>query len=353
MTVSADPAATTVDAAGGIVPATTVSFPVSVSQSFPATGKRVEETRATGAVTFDNINNAFAVSIPSGTRVSTLGGVVFATTKAATVPKAVVENPGTPNERLVHGTVDVSVRANKGGPEGNVDAGEITQVPGFLTTQQVSASNAKATSGGSRTEFTQVTAKDVDAAVKALEVEATRAFASQVTANEGVPAGQTLFPETASLGPIAYDPDPEGLVGDEVESFELTATATGTATAVDVAQVESIAEQRLLDNVAPGARLVLGSVVVTRGDPIVTGSVVTFPVTATASQIRPLDADALKAEVLGLPIDEAEAVLDRHGAVTITAWPDWVTTVPTIDSRVTLTVIDDVTPSASPSSLPP
>ncbi len=347
LTVSSDPAATAVDVEGGVVPATTVTFPVSVSQSFPATGKRTEETRAAGQVTFDSVNTVGPVAVASGSRVSTLGGIVFATTRAVTVPKATVA--GT---TIKHGTVSVPIRATKAGPEGNVDPGEITQVPDFLSTQQVSANNAKATSGGSRTEFTIVTAKDVDAAKAALQVEATRSFAADVAADEGVPEGQTLFPETATLGPISYDPNPDSLVNDEVETFELTATATGSATAVDVAEVEAIAAQRLTSQVAAGAQLVPDSAQVSIGDPIVTGSVVTFPVTATGSQIRPLDAAALKADVLGLPIDDARAALERYGTVTITVWPDLVTSIPTIDSRVTLTVSDGVTPSASPSSLP-
>ncbi|HLA15614.1 MAG TPA: baseplate J/gp47 family protein, partial [Candidatus Limnocylindrales bacterium] len=348
LTVSADPAATTVDAAGGIIPATTVSFPISVGQSFPATGKRVEESRATGQVTFDSVNTVGPVAVPSGTRVSTLGGVVFATTKGATVPKATVA--GT---TIKHGTVTVPVRATKAGPEGNVEGGEITQVPDFLSTQQVSANNAKATSGGKRTEFAQVTKKDVDAAVKALEVEAARAFADAVAASAGVPAGQTLFPATAVLGPLVYEPAPASLIGDEAESFELAATANGTATAVDVSQVEAIAEERLLAGIAAGAQLVPGSVEVSIGAPVITGSVVTFPVTATASQIRPVDAEDLEAEILGLSIEQAEAALARYGAVTIEVWPDLVTSIPTNDSRVTITVVGGVTPSAAPSSPPP
>jgi hypothetical protein len=347
LSVSADPVATTVDTAGGIVPATPVDFPVSVSDAFAATGKRVEEKRATGTVTFDSVNTVGPVAVPSGTRVSTLGGIVFATTKAVTVPKAAVA--GT---TIKHGTINVAVRATKAGPDGNVEAGEITQVPDFLSTQQVSANNAKATTGGSREEFSQVTEKDVEAAVEALEVRVTQEFAAQIAAEEGVPTGQTLFPATADLGPISYEPRPAGLVGDEVETFELTATATGSATAVDVGQVEDVAQARLGDRVAAGASLVPGSVEVVIGDPTATGSVVSFPVTASASQKRPLDADALRAEVMGLPVDEAEALLERSGEVTISLWPGFITSIPTIDSRVVLTVVDGVTPSVAPSSVP-
>jgi hypothetical protein len=345
LTVSADPAATEVDAAGGVVPATAVSFPITVTDTFEATGQRVEQTRAAGSVTFDSTNTLGPVPVPSGTRVSTLEGVVFTTTRDVTVPQAVFETGE-------HGTISVPVRAAKAGPQGNVGSGEITQVPALLTNQRVSVSNPKATAGGSRTEHALVTQQDVDKAEQALGVEAARQFAADVAASEGVPTEMTLFPATATLGAITYDPNPDSLVEDEVETFELTATANGTATAVDVSQVGQVAEGRLDAGVAPGASLVPDSIDIQTGDPTITGNVVTFPVTASASQIRPLDAEALKAEVLGLPLADAESILERSGTVTITLWPGFVTSIPSIDSRVTLTVDGDVTPSVAPSSVP-
>ena len=46
--VTADPAATTVDPEAGVIPATTVQVPVTVSGEFPATGKKVVREKATG-----------------------------------------------------------------------------------------------------------------------------------------------------------------------------------------------------------------------------------------------------------------------------------------------------------------
>jgi hypothetical protein len=347
VTVSADPAATEVDPAGKVVPATTVDFPVSASQTFEASGRRVEEENASGTVTFDSINTVGPVVVPRGTRVSTLGGVVFATTKAVNVPKAVVAG-----STIKHGRVNVGVRATKAGPDGNVEAGEITQVPDFLSTQQVSVSNGKATSGGKRQEFPRVTSKDVAAASKALETELERSFADAVATEAGVPTGLTLFPQTAVLGPIAYDPEADDLVGDEVETFTMTATAIGTATAVDVEQVGLLVEDALRASVAAGARLVPGSVDIAIGQPSVTGSVVTFPVSAQADQVRPVDAAAVEQAALGLPLDQAQRVLGRYGTVSIEVWPEFVGSIPTFDPRVDVIIVD-VTPPSGAASQPP
>ncbi len=88
---------------------------------------------------------------------------------------------------------------------------------------------------------------------------------------------------------------------------------------------------------------------ITEAPAVVEGDTITYPVVATARQIAILDPAALEAEILGKPIDEAEAILSAYGEVQLDAWPDWVGTIPTIDSRVEVTVLG---PTASPGSSP-
>ena len=164
-----------------------------------------------------------------------------------------------------------------------------------------------------------------------------------MAAGTNVPSGLTLFPETGALGPATLNPDPASLVGQQVAQFTLAASATGTATAVDEQPVTSVAEARLRAQVPAGYDLVAGSVNVQIGTPAVNGALVTFPTTSTASQVRRLDPAKLEAEVRGLPVDEAKQALEKYGTVTITTWPDWVSSIPTYDFRVDLTV----QPSAS------
>ena len=76
-------------------------------------------------------------------------------------------------------------------------------------------------------------------------------------------------------------PDPATLVGQEVQTFTLGLSATGTVLAVDSSPVEAIAEARLAAAVDPGHRLVDGSMQVTVGDGVVTEGLIDFPVTGT------------------------------------------------------------------------
>ena len=74
------------------------------------------------------------------------------------------------------------------------------------------------------------------------------------------------------------------------------------------------------------------------GEGTVVNGVIEFPVTATATQVRPLDAAALEQSVLGLPLEQAREVLQPYGEVRIEPWPNWVTSIPSLEQRVILTV---------------
>jgi hypothetical protein len=162
----------------------------------------------------------------------------------------------------------------------------------------------------------------------------------------------TVFPETAVLGDPVPDPDPQTLVGQEVDSFTLHATAEGTVLAADATPAQAIAEDRIQAAVSDGYELVPDSTSIKVGEGTVKDGVIVFPVSATAKEVRPLDAAALEQSVLGLPFDEAEKVLEPYGEVVIVPWPDWVTSVPSLEQRVTLTIAAPVDTEASPSPAP-
>ncbi|MGE5156060.1 MAG: baseplate J/gp47 family protein, partial [Betaproteobacteria bacterium] len=349
LTVRADPAATAVDADTGVIPAQTVRIPVQSSGEFQATGKRVDETKATGSVTFDSINTVGPVSVPKGTRLSTIDGVVFVTDQSVIVPRAKVTG-----NRIEHGVASVGVSALNAGPAGNVDAGTITQAPTFMTTQQVSVTNPAPTTGGTRTETPKVSQQDVDGAVEQLRKDLDAQFATALQDPATVPAGTTLFPTTAALGDPTPSVDPATIVGQEVPSFSLAMSATGDVLAVDATPVKAIAEAKLQGSVSNGYGLVPGSITVSVGNGEVVDGVIRFTADGSARQVRQVDGAALKRQVLGLGADQARALLAPYGEVQLSLWPGWVSSVPTLDQRVTLTVSApaDETPSGSPPPAP-
>ncbi|MFL5724951.1 MAG: baseplate J/gp47 family protein [Chloroflexota bacterium] len=334
LTVRADPDATSADPQAGVVPASRVEVPVSVSDTFTAKGRRVAEEAATGTVTFRNVDFTATNTIASGSVVSTQSGVRFKTNRAVTVPRAKLVGL-----QVIPSQADVAVTAVKPGTAGNVEPNTITVIPAREDPLTLSVRNKAATSGGTHDEFPQVSQADVDEAMTALTGQLEDAFTAAVADGAGAPQNATLYPETAALGDPTPTVDPKTLVGKEQESFELGLEATGNVIAVDDSPVRGIAKSRLMANVGSGYQLMEDSVDIEQGDATVANGDVSFPVTASASRVRVLDPADLLTLVKGKSLGEAKAALEPFGDVEITPWPAWVSSVPSIDSRVSLSIV--------------
>ena len=335
------------DVEAGIVPAESIEVPVDATDAFPATGTRVEESKATGTVRFRNKDFTARETIPKGSVVSTASGVRFRTDAAVTVPAA--ELVGL---QVFPATATVKVTAVDAGPDGNVEPNTILTIPRGEDPLTLDVTNPEATSGGAREEFPRVTQEDVDAAMAAITTALEATFRDRLDDDGLVSGDVTVFAETGQLGLVVPTVDPDTLVGQEVESFDLGATATGTVIAVDAAPVRAIAEARLQASVEAGHELVDGSGEITEAPAVVEGETIAYPVVVTARQVAILDPAALEAEILGTSLEEARAALGAYGDVELEVWPDWVGTIPTLDARVEVTVqgpisIDESSPEPS------
>ena len=345
ITVVADTTATAPDATGAVVPAKLVTVPVAVDDTFPATGKRVELTKATGTVRFENLDPTSSNRIVAGSLVSTGANVRFRTMVTITVPRA--ELVGL---TIFPARASVKVTAVEGGPDGNVDPNSIDRVPRGENGLFLKVTNPAATTGGDRKEFTRVTQEDVDAAVAALNASLQEAFQEAMADPAQSAGGATVFPATGQLSEPVPTVSPETLVGQEVATFALGLSATGTFVTVDSAPVSAIAETQVTAAVAADHQLVPDSTQIDVGDAVIVGQRVSFPVTASAEQVAVLDPAELEAMVLGKPVEEAKAILAPFGEVEISVSPDWAGTIPSFESRVDLTVehpVEVVTPGPS------
>jgi hypothetical protein len=342
LVVVADPDATAPDADVDppVVPATRLQVPVSVSDTFTTAGRRVEETSAEGVVTFTNFDITSSNTIAAGSIVSTSNGVRFRTASAVTVPRA--RRIGA---QIITSEEDVRVVAVKKGTTGNVEPNAITVIPAAEDPVALTVRNKAATSGGTREEFPQVDQDDVEEAIASLTAKLPDTFAAAIASGDGVPEGAEVFDETAALGEPTATVDPATLLGQEVETFDLELTATGTVIAVDASPVEDIAEARLLSNVGSDHRLVENSIQYERGDPTVANGQVSFPITASAARVALLDPAELLGKIEGQTVEGARAILAEFGDVEISTWPEWVSTIPGIDSRVNLEIVGQGDPA--------
>jgi hypothetical protein len=327
--IVADPAATAADPEARIVPAVTKQLPVEASQTFEVTGKRVEETAATGTVRFRNLDFTSTNTIQRGSIVSTQGGIRFRTERSVTVPRA--ELVGL---QVFPATASVKVRAVNAGKEGNVEPNTILVVPRGEDPRTLDVTNPDETTGGKRDEFPRVVQADIDAATKAIDAQLAAAFAEQLADPNLAADGTTVFGDTAALGEATYSVDPASLLGDEVETFELGASATGTVLAVDETAVQQVAEANIGPQVQAGYSLVEGSSEVQPSPGQVEERVIAFPVIITARQVLQIDPAAIEEEIRGKSLADARSILDRYGRTELSVWPDWVGSIPTLDARV-------------------
>jgi hypothetical protein len=201
--------------------------------------------------------------------------------------------------------------------------------------------NPDATAGGEREEFPRVVQADIDAATKALDAALASDFAAKLADPSIVAEGMTVFPETAVLGPSSYATDLATLLDQEVPTFDLAATATGTVLAVDESSVQQVAEANIAPQVQAGYTLVDGSSVVDASPGQVEGGVITFPATITARQVLTIDPARIEAEIRGKSLAEAQSILDGYGRADLRVWPEWVGTIPTLDARVDVQTATD------------
>ena len=347
LTVGADPAVTVVDPDTSVVPAVRLDVPVEAARTFTTTGKHVEETVARGSVTFTNYDTSSGVSIPSGSIVSTEGGVRFRTQGTVALQPASIFPAFEPKSD------SVAVSAVRPVSPATSPANTIRVVPQGQDPVLLRVNNRAETSGGTHTETPEITQAEVDNAVAALQVDLQTAFADAVAAGAGAPPNTTLFPDTATPGVATPDVDPKTLVGQALVTFDLRLTAVGTVIAVDPSPVRTIARAELEKHLTADHRLLEDTVSIDVGE----GSVgedgqVTFQATVRATQVLIVDAASLPGLVKGKTKAEAEAVLARFGTAHVTLWPEWVSTVTTLDARISA-IVEDATVGIGPGGASP
>ncbi len=325
-----------VDADAGLVPAELLPVSLSLDGTFPATGSDPVETRAVGEVVFTwrpgssgagDLEGGLTIDAP--TRVFTAEGLEFRTTRPVFLPTPA--DPAAPVEGRA------PVEAARSGPDGNVPAGAISIVPS-LEGQGVSVTNPDPTSGGRREDSPVITQEDWQAAAIDLRNRLAGELAARVRDPALAPTGRAVYPETARLGEVVTAPSEEDLVGQAVAEFSLRGSATGEVLAVDERLVEQVAAMRLASQVPAGMKLDPATLRTDPGVGSVRGDEVSYAAVAHGDAYPLIDAATLLAEVRGLPISEARAILQRYGSADVSVWPDFVGNLPEDQGRISLAV---------------
>jgi hypothetical protein len=344
LSIRADPAVTASDPVAGVVPAQRLSFDLAANDTFTVKGRRIVEAKASGRVTFRSYNTGAQNTVPAGSIVSTEGGIQFRTTSAARLARAQLV-PGAPGFAVIPSKASVDVAAVRAGTGGNVPPNAITVVPRGEDPVLTKVTNADPTVGGAHDEFPRIDQADIDAAIGQLTKQLDAEFTTILSEPGRIPVSLTAFDETRSLSAAVPGVDPATLLGQEVETFDLAMNSTGSVVAVDQSLVTTLAADRMRAAATTGHAIVEGSVQTELGQPSVDGGSIVFPVTARAMQVRVVDQPSLIRLIKGKPIPQARAALEPFGDVQVSVWPDWVTSIPTIDGRIDLKVAAPTVPA--------
>jgi hypothetical protein len=324
---------------------------VSASIDGTATGEYHDLTPANGVVTFFNWSLA-PVNVPAGTGVAA-GEVVFGTTAEVLVPAATIVR-FFPQVAVQAGEANAQVQAVNPGPAGNVAAGAIDTV----TNEEVAAqlrnlpdnpeqlvTNVEATAGGIDESGSVVAQEDVDAAVAALHDQL--ATAAQEALGD---PGDAPYVDPAEA-PQPQVSVPDDLVGSrDVETFALEGTLEYRRVSVEREEVDAEGHARLEGDAAAvgtGRTILAETVRVDVTDARLDGEALVVAVEVRGASAPVIDRETLRAELLGLRVEEAAARLRPLGAVDISTWPGWVDRIPRLDWRVEMEVIE-----ADPRALP-
>jgi hypothetical protein len=288
------------------------------------------ETKATGSVVFSSTSQDAEQEIGRGTRVETPAGTAFRTTQSVTLPPS---TPSAPAE------VVAPIEAIEGGEAGNVRAGRISLAP-TLEDQGISVTNPADTTGGLTRTLPMVSSSDYEDAVENLENVLRGRLKTYVEDPANAPAGLTIFTETRDLGSLTLEPPKESVVGSEVAEFTLSGVVAAEVLAVDEQDVTSLLRTLVEARVPEGSRLLPETVTIEHDEGLVTGDAIVFDGLASARVTPVIDPEALAARIAGLPVSDAQAILDALGTATVNVWPGFLGELPADRERITLDVLE-------------
>jgi septum formation topological specificity factor MinE len=246
-------------------------------------------------VSFQNQSDT-AVTIPAGTVVSTSTDppVRFRTLNSVRLPAR------------AGSTVQVPIRAEEPGPEGNVPAFAIDTLDPRLGLA-VAVVNERPTEGGTTREIGIVTAEERarvrDALLAQLRREALDVLETQLQ------SGEDLVADTAQVRVIEERYGQE--VGAQSDVIEVELTIRATALAVAMAQARELAASALRDRVPAGYTLDDDTLQARVVSVAAEGDGVRLQVTASAVAWAEVTKRDVRNAVRGQPINEAIVILER------------------------------------------
>jgi hypothetical protein len=333
------------------------AYPVEASTeltlSYNASGVINEGSSARGQITIYNTSNTDQPLIQQ-TRFQTSDGLVFRLQKDAIVPRGTPENPGTVVAEVVADTLDANGVAI--GTRGNIEPTRFF-LPGLKedSRENVYAENTAAFTGGESQVKTLVLEEDLKAAqikleeqlkekaLSSLRKEALSLGTAQSLSLKLLEDSDVLSYGTATIR-LPYE-----LIGQELETFEITGTLDISGVAYDEEALNAILKTEIVNGGTPGKQLVKineDSVSIHVIEINKTSNEYKFTAEIQGIEEYEIDpsleggsvlAQKIKQHIAGKSIVEAQQYiqnLPEVNQVEIKRWPRWSPTIPSLEDNI-------------------
>ena len=211
-----------------------------LTQSYQATGKQDNGTKAQGSVAVKNCEDTSPHPLPAGSKLTT-GGKAFVTSAAATIPAGDFSGGGTVCKS---GSVQVAVAAAENGESYN-----FTNASFVVTGLSTRVSGTGTTQGGTSKIVTIVTQTDVDIAQKTA-IEANKSDALN-DLKDKAKDDVRVFDDTLTSTVVTSAANPP--VGAEATNGSLTLKVKYTVLTASQAELEALVKQNLSSSLTNGA----------------------------------------------------------------------------------------------------
>ena len=220
------------------VPAKILEVKKTETRTFPATGEKQINQKATGVITVYNAYSSSPQTLVETTRLVSDGGKLFRTRETVTVPGAKVEDG-----EIIPSAIDVSVEADEAGDGFNIGPDNFV-IPGFKGSpkyEKFYGRSAGSMSGGKVGTAKFVTQDDMAKAIERFAEENTLDLVGEI--KEQVPEKYVLLDECVAEQESLNESKVK--VGDLAESFEIVFDFSIEAIAFSGEAVKQLAAEKL------------------------------------------------------------------------------------------------------------
>jgi len=336
--VLADKNLSQIDAASNKIPAQLVKLEERDSQEFLATGRRQLNEKAKGTITVYNAYSSSPQALVETTRFLSQDGKIFRLTKTIRIPGAKIEEG-----KILASFLDVDVEADQPGAAYNIGPSNFS-IPGFQDSPKYAGFYGKSKgsmSGGSTENVKVVTQDDFDNAKskisESLNQKIQTDLAAQISSDLKVLEGATETKIT--------EIKPSVDVGGKAEKFMLSITSLATVLVFKEADVYSLLQGSLSDNL-DGNKEMVNQISFNYKDmkiDIDKGQM-SFGVAGSQEIIWKVNQEEIKKLIAGKQQSEVRQILSGRQEIKeaqFSLWPFWAKSIPKQIDKINI-IIDSV-----------